>query len=236
MTRKKNTGGSRAVAKHQPPALPGARRMNGGDLPVQVDAVYHVRDVHPSNDGPWSREADKIAWTDQMSGYACIIRRSAQGGHLGGYVAVPPTHPLYGMQPYAFAGLGIGVHGGISYADECQRREHETRSICHVAVEPPRADRDPLYSNAAAERGDDAWWFGFECDQPGDVMPVFGYRNGRNGTLEGVNERTYKTEQFVYEECVRLATQLKAVEEGRDAREADPGSQTTYYDPREIGR
>ena len=67
-------------------------------------------------------------------------------------------------------------------------------------------------------------------------MPVFGYRNARNGTLEGVNERTYKTEQFVYEECVRLATQLKAVEEGRDAREADPGAQTTYYDPREIGR
>ena len=126
MTRKKNTG-SRALAKHQPPALPVAHRMNGGDLPVQVDAVYHVRDIHPSSDGPWSREADKIAWTDQMSGYPCIIRRSAQGGHLGGYVAVPPTHPLYGMEPYAFAGLGIGVHGGISYADECQRWEDEDR-------------------------------------------------------------------------------------------------------------
>lgn len=236
MTKKKTITNSRALAKNQPPALPVARRMNGGDLPVQVDAVYHVRDIHPSNDGPWSREADKIAWTDQMSGYACIIRRSAQGGHLGGYVAVPPTHPLYGMQPYAFAGLGIGVHGGISYAHECQRWEDENRSICHVGVELPRANHELLYANAAAQRGDDAWWLGFECDQPGDVMPVPGYRNARNGTLEGVNERTYKTEQFVYEECVRLAVQLKAVEEGRDAREADPGSRETHYDPRRIGR
>lgn len=48
-------------------------------VPVRIDAqnhligldrivplqIYHVRDGHPRSPSPWSREADKVAWTDQ---------------------------------------------------------------------------------------------------------------------------------------------------------------------------
>lgn len=227
MTRKKNTG-SRALAKHQPPALPVAHRMNGGDLPVQVDAVYHVRDVHPSNDGPWSKEADKIAWTDQMSGYACIIRRSPRGHHLCGYVSVPLGHPLFGRQIGTLCGHLIGVHGGLDYSAACQAWEPEELSICHPGdgdarrLVPPTF-RQEVHAKGVAENGDDAWWFGFSCDKADDVKPAAQARQRADQLLDGVVDPTYKTEAFVYCECVRLAAQLKAIGEGRDPRDADPG-------------
>lgn len=181
MTRKKIGSAVGALVTTRQTPHPVVRPMNGTGVPVRVDAVYEVRELHPSGDGPWSVEAEKIAWTDEMSGYACIIRRAPQGGHLCGYVAVPPGHPLFGMNPYAFVGLGIGVHGGISYASECQRWQPEHRSICHVTAAEARMTREQaearamreqlVHANAEALRHDDAWWFGFECNQPDDVSP-----------------------------------------------------------------
>lgn len=245
MTRKK-TSAVGALATTDQTVEPVTRPMNGSGTPVRVDAVYKVRELHPSGDGPWSVEAEKIAWTDEMSGYACIIRRALHGGHLCGYVAVPPGHPLFGMDPYAFVGLGIGVHGGIAYASECQRWEPEHRSICHVTPSETRNMRDQaearamrdqlVHANAEALRHDDAWWLGFECNQPGDVSPSSVGRHAQDEHLQGTVERTYKTEAFVYKECVRLAAQLKAIEEGRDARAADPGPSVSRNDPRRLDR
>ncbi len=107
MTRKKIGSAVGALVTTRQTPHPVARPMNGTGVPVRVDAVYEVRELRPSGDGPWTAEAEKIAWTDEMSGYACIIRRAPQGGHLCGYVAVPPSHPLFGMNPYAFVGLVV---------------------------------------------------------------------------------------------------------------------------------
>lgn len=246
MTKKKTGIAHRALVAVERALQPVTRPMNGTGAPVHVDAVYEVRELRPSGDGPWTGEAEKIAWTDEMSGYACIIRRAPQGGHLCGYVAVPPGHPLFGMDPYAFVGLGIGVHGGLSYASECQRWEPEARSICHVTTAGTRKMRDQaearamreqlVHANAEALRHDDAWWLGFECNQPGDVSPSGIGRHAHDEHLQGSVERTYKTEAFVYDECVRLAAQLKAIEEARDARDADPGPSVSRHDQRRMGR
>lgn len=194
-------------------------KADGG--PVQVDAVYNVPAVHPVAAGPWSNEADKIAWTEQMSGYGCIIRRSLERQHLCGYVSVPPGHPLFGRQHGTLTGIMIGVHGGIDYSNACEEHEPENRSVCHVVASP--GHHQEVGRNEAAGH-DDAWWFGFSCDQRDDIVPLETRRpRGDKTPAFGVDDPTYKTEAFVYGECVRLAAQLKAIEQNRDPRSADPG-------------
>lgn len=193
---------------------------------VQVDAVYHVPDVHPVSDGPWANEADKVAFTDPMTGYGCIIRRSPNGQHLCGYVSVPPTHPFFGREHGTLTGIMIGVHGGLDYSEECQDWESEDRSICDVVVGRlvPEDFKQRVHANEAADRHGDAWWFGFSCDQRTDLVPEDTRRpHHEKAPVFGVDEPTYKTEAFVYGECVRLAAQMRAIEQNRDPRLADPG-------------
>lgn len=193
---------------------------DGGGL-VHVDAVYHVPDVHPTSDGPWATEADKIAWTDPVSGYGCIIRRHPAGGYLCGYVSVPPGHPLFGRESGTLTGIMIGVHGGLDYSAACEDWEDEDRSVCHPNGVPPGFQQG-IHRNEAAD--DDAWWFGFSCNQRTDLLPEDARRPREARTPAfGIDDSTYRTEAFVYAECIRLAAQLKAIEQDRDPRSADPG-------------
>lgn len=210
-------------------------------VPVRVDAVFHVRSIHPNGDGPWSDEPDKVAWVDPMSGLPCIIRRKPVSGVLGGYVAVPPDHPLFGWEPEATIGLGMRVHGGVmSYAASCERTAPEEVSICHVLTHPIPEER--LYTNDAARRleparQDDAWWFGFECGQEFDVQPGVGRNYAHPGPLDGVNRREYRDMGYVYRECVGLAAQMKAIGEGRDPASAiDDVDGAVGYDPLKATR
>ncbi|MBD8546039.1 hypothetical protein [Sphingomonas sp. CFBP 8760] len=188
---------------------------------VRVDAVYHVPEIHPSSDGPWATEADKVACVDPVSGYGCIIRRAPDGGHLCGYVSVPPGHPLFGREYGTMTGIMIGVHGGLDYSAACEDWEDEDRSVCHPQGVPPGFQQG-VHRNEAAD--DDAWWFGFSCNKRTDLLPEDARRPRDVRTPAfGIDEPTYKTEAFVYGECVRLAAQMKAIEQNRDPRLADPG-------------
>ncbi|QXT34908.1 hypothetical protein KV697_14130 [Sphingomonas sanguinis] len=223
------------------PARNVARRMEGGSELVRVDAVFNVPAVHPTDPGPWSGEADKVSWRDMPTGYGCIIRRSPFGRHLCGFVSVPPTHPLFGRGTSAFEEHLVGVHGGIDYAAACQAAIPEEVSVCHPTGRAARPSETPaarlarhtVYENDVAKghAHDDAWWFGFSCNQIGDLVPnADAARLRTQQQLAGVVEPVYRTEAYVYRECVRLAVQLKAIEEGRDPRDADPGSSTSGYD------
>lgn len=72
----------------------------------------------------------------------------------------------------------VDVHGGLTYADECQGR------ICHVT-----------------EDGDHVWWFGFDCAHGGDLRPTDKY--GFNGP-----DSRYRDVSYVEGQCRRLAEQL----------------------------
>lgn len=229
MPKKKTTRSTgKALTTTAAPRRDLIRPMHGGGELVHIDAVFNVPAVHPSEPGPWAGEADKIAWTDAMTGLGCIIRRSPRGQHLCGYVSVPPGHPLFGRNVGTLGDHLIGVHGGLDYSAACQASEPEEISICHPGdgdtlrlVSP--TFRQKVHANEAAESGDDAWWFGFSCDKAGDVKPAAQARRRADQLLDGVVDLSYKTEAFVYRECVRLAAQLKAIGEGRDPRDADPG-------------
>ncbi len=155
-----------------PPVVNSIRPM-AGDL-VRVDAVYKVPAIRPHGDGPWQAEAEKIAWTDPMTGYGCIIRRSPDGGYLCGYVAVPPGHPLYERWHRTLVGWNLRVYNALDYSAHCARNEPESRNICHVVVRLDTS-RQRIFENAAAAH-DDAWWFGFSCNGESDLVPGISHR------------------------------------------------------------
>ncbi|UAJ11058.1 hypothetical protein [Polymorphobacter megasporae] len=182
-----------------------ARRF--GSVEVVSLTVFHVPEVRPGVPGPWDGEADKIAWTDPATGMACIIRRSRHG-HLCGYVAVEPEHPLFGYEADALPrDAALIVHGGVSYAQACEHRRPIARSVWR---RPPTPDAPP------------AWWFGFECDQISDEVPgrsscqtaVERRPSLRDHPGGGVHTSVYWREAEVYRECVSLAAQLDAVANG----------------------
>ena len=204
MTDERN-GGPSAVASARIEIDGTARRF--GSVEVVPLTVFHVPELRPGVPGPWNGEADKIAWTDPATGMACIIRRSVDG-HLCGFVAVEPEHPLYG---YEADGLpqeqALTVHGGVSYAQACEHRRPIARSVWR---RPPTPGAPP------------AWWFGFECnlfsdEVPGRQLRLTGhehaplFRDHRDGN---VPIPVYRSEAYVYRGCVSLAAQLDAIAGG----------------------
>ncbi|WP_174290986.1 hypothetical protein [Sphingomonas bacterium] len=179
---------------------------------IPASEVFFDADARPAGDGPWLGEADKVAWRDPATGYDCIILRSQPAGFLGGYVGVPPSHPLYGFACDAIpADIGIEVHGGITYAKMCQDGpaprhpvRYEARRICHLAVSyRPIGATDQHVEHAHA------WWFGFTCDHVADVAPG-DVRHASRGAALGVAQ-TYRDDAYVLGEVRNLAAQLRAI-------------------------
>lgn len=191
---------------------------------TQIDAtqVFHVPARHPSGDGPWQEEPDKLAWVDACTGLRCTILRQVDGV-LGGFVGVGDDHPLFGFEVDAVPGsLGISPHGGLDYAAPCEDGPTEI-TICHPIV--PARKRP-----SRSKDGDDGhgshqplWWFGFECDRNHDLVPG---RRARPNDLGDENGRVYRDIAYVYEQTCRLARQLKATVDGQGGRntQLDPTS------------
>lgn len=186
---------------------------------VPAVEIYYVDGAKRAGPGEWLHEADKVAWRDPATGYECIMLRNHRGGHLCGYVGVPPEHPMYGFEQDAIApDLGIEVHGGITYARHCEESPAsdrplglEARRICHV---PRMVERAAETSYATDYRTQDrhAWWFGFECDHLADVVPK-DPAHRKSGLEAGIGQ-IYRNDAYVFTEVTNLAAQLYAVAEG----------------------
>lgn len=139
--------------------------------------------------GPWQDEPDRLEW--RHAGLPCLIVRGPDhSGHLCGYAAVPPGHPLHGRSYDAVE--GAEVHCGVNYAAACAGH------ICHV----------PAAGEPAA-----VWWFGFDCGHAWDFSPAL------HSVLEraavpvpfpiGVEEH-YRPIAYVQAEVNKLAEYLAA--------------------------
>lgn len=183
---------------------------------VPAEAIFFDRDRKPHADGPWLGEADKVCWRDEASGYDCIMMRERSDGHLRGFVGVPREHPLWGWESEAVpSDIGIEVHGGLDYAHECQKGPSpnlhaEVNRICHV---PGRGQAQPLDA-VGAPADANAWWFGFSCNQPYDLVP--NSRSRATGFMRAEIGQLYRDDAYVVREIVHLAAQLHAIANGEN--------------------
>lgn len=201
---KKKTNPGRAIvpatARTNLPALPATFAVGGTE--VRPEQFYRIPERHPDRLGPWSDEIDKLAWRDAASGLDCILLRQPSGVWAG-YVGIDPGHPLYGYRHDAIpAALRLSPHGGLDYSAPCQQgpRRTEATRVCHVSV---AAGRQTPHSD---NLDDDKWWLGFECDKPGDLVPV-----GPKPHRSREEGEVYRTIDFAYRETVALAGDLARI-------------------------
>lgn len=117
----------------------------------------------------------------------CLIVRNG-GGALCGYVGVGMTHPAFGK---GYNDVDVMVHGGLTFAGECQKTEDEGRGVCHVHP-----------------GGGKVWWLGFDCSHYGDVTPKY---DALAKMIAG-DRSTYKDVDYVKNEVANLAIQVAAME------------------------
>lgn len=184
-----------------------------------LESSYMDRSKWPA--GEWDGEPDRVEWTDEDTRLTCLAHRGPSG-HWCGYVAVPKGHPLWGtyygdecdvlrdlVEARNNAEIGqvgpvnlllmamrgsaeptpqdiIDVHGGLTYSDTGWRDLETCRGV---------------YSSLIEDDGE-LWWFGFDCAHAGDLRPEGGIDYG---------DGSYKTLEFVREQCRALAAQLGAL-------------------------
>tara|TARA_Y100000296_G_scaffold79468_1_gene103460 strand:+ start:32017 stop:32700 length:684 start_codon:yes stop_codon:yes gene_type:complete len=192
---------AKAVATNLP-ALPDRFPIAGTEVrPLQL---YTVAKRHPEGSGPWNGEPDKLAWKDAASGLDCILLRQPSGV-WGAFVAVSPSHPLWGFECDAIPSpLDLTGHGEIDYAETCAVYEPEETRICHVGAHRQSGARVP---NDEHDHTGDAWWFGCSADKPGDYVP-----HSPQPILAREHGETYRDIDYMYEVAVDLAGQLAAIE------------------------
>lgn len=118
--------------------------------------------------GPWTEEPDKVQWVDEATGLDCLIVRNSMGA-LCGYVGVPESHSLYGVDygqcPKREAcdadvfcdhrpDSRFSVHGGLTFADACTEatRERWEKWRESMIARKPEAAKYPKGDSARAWR------------------------------------------------------------------------------------
>lgn len=119
---------------------------------------------------PWDGEPDLKEWTDEGTGYKCLILRNPDLGHLCGYVGLPQDHPLHGVG-YNDLPADVDVHGGPSAAGRPGMKDFGA---------------DPDY-----------WWVGFDCAHASDLIPAYPIDNCQYRDMDYVkNECARLAEQL----------------------------------------
>lgn len=175
-------------------------RING----IDVTRVANWIDRDDWGDGPWIEEPDLVEWTDQATGYPCLIVREDTLGQLNGYVKIPQGHPFYGVDYTTLDDEDIAVHGGITFTGP---------RLAHVQV--ATGSKLPL-----VETFDD-YWIGFDAAHHDDVVPGMDATLRRAGVvvpqpipsmldfLAKRLKKTYRDVGYMMAECAVLAMQLK---------------------------
>lgn len=134
--------------------------------------------------GPWDGEPDEKDWVHE--GYKCAATRSWAGSWHGS-VRIPGGHPLHG-KPYDDPGiLDLDVHGGISFAEDCDKHGYLIGFDCMHS-------RDYVPKVIAQLKA---------CD------PTF---IERQAFFEFYDPAHYKTLAFVIAQCEALVEQLRSLE------------------------
>ena len=141
----------------------------------------------------WENEGKSYPFIDKETNYGCYIYRHPRRGHLCGYVDIPRSHPLYGIdhanEIFDMITGDIKVHGGISFTGRLN---------------------NPYNNKELPDYFDDLhdWLIGFDCNHAEDYAP---FRPCDESELIELKQE-YRTAEYVADECKKLAKQLKALE------------------------
>lgn len=151
--------------------------------------------------GEWDKEPDKVQYPDPVTGYPCLAKRNQMGVWCG-YVGVPEGHPAHGK---GYGDVEFEVHGGLTYADNCQDVEDEDQghAICHIP-----GPGEPKHM----------WWLGYDCGHGFDRKPAMEGRENNSlwNKLAPLHDHVrfgevYRTLDYVKEQNASLASQLHAM-------------------------
>lgn len=167
----------------------------------------------------------------EHAGYKCVVI-FGNVGHRCGYVGIPKNHPLYGKD--------YGDHLEIKKSDVVDRAVSGIFPLIGACLDEDERIRIEAYFQChggityagGGEHSDypiesDLWWFGFDCDHAGDrsdldyaIQKFPSHRKGYQ--LRKMVESKYliddviRTEEYVADECKKLAVQLKEFEESEE--------------------
>nr|DAR11116.1 MAG TPA: hypothetical protein [Bacteriophage sp.] len=163
----------------------------------------------------------------EHTGYKCVVVFTHMG-HRCGYVGIPKNHPLYGKDYSDYleikkADVGDREVSGIlpllgAWLDEDERIRIEAYFQCHGGITYAGGGEHSSYPIES-----DLWWFGFDCEHARDksdldyaIQKFPSHR--KEYELQKMVESKYpiddviRTEEYVAEECKKLAEQLKEFE------------------------
>lgn len=165
----------------------------------------------------------------EHAGYKCVVTFNAMG-HRCGYVGIPKNHPLYGKDYSDYleikkADVGDRKISGIfpllgACLDKDERIRIEAYFSCHGGITFADGGENSNYPIES-----DLWWFGFDCGHAGDkadlsyAIEKFPKQAEQLKMQKQINDMypiegdIIRTEEYVAEECKKLAEQLKEFEE-----------------------
>lgn len=164
-----------------------------------MERIYNTTDKSGWGDGPWVGEPDKVQWIDEATGLDCLAVRNVDvGGQWCGYVGIPDSHPMHGVDYNEVDSL-LSCHGGLTFSDSCHVGGDEASAICHVP-EPGRPDN--------------VWWLGFDCAHYLDICPLLVKKLADIRSFSSTapsQEQVYRDLDYIKGECRDLAAQLAAI-------------------------
>ena len=164
----------------------------------------------------------------EHAGYKCVVTFNVMG-HRCGYVGIPKNHSLYGKKYSDYLeikkkDIGDREISGIfplmfACLDDDERIRIEAYFQCHGGITFAGGGENSKYPIES-----DLWWFGFDCGHAGDkadlnyAMQKFPNRKEEYRTRLLIENKylieydVIRTEEYVAEECKKLAEQLKEFE------------------------
>ena len=168
----------------------------------------------------------------EHAGYKCVVTFNVMG-HRCGYVGISKNHPLYGKDYSDYLDIkkedieGKEVSGAFPFLgaliDEDVRVRIEAYFTCHGGITYSGGGENSTYPIDS-----NLWWFGFDCahcDDAEDLRLAYerfpNYRETLAMQIECENRfhmdgLIIRTEEYVAEECKKLAEQLKEFEESEE--------------------
>ncbi|MFA7278750.1 MAG: hypothetical protein WC100_01485 [Sterolibacterium sp.] len=163
-------------------------------------------------EGPWQHEPDNAEWVDPATGLQCLIKRNSQiTGALCGYVGVPASSKLYGLDYWGRLNGWRKIARPVATKTkrDSKRRIKARDRHYGLLINGICVHGGLTFGDFWDEGG--LWYFGFDCAHYRDYSPAIAATMRslmpKSHTYSGSDE-VYRDFAFVTEQTKALAAQL----------------------------